>query len=264
MYRDAAVKGVFYPSDPDEIKRFVESYKVNNDANEAAKMVILPHAGYVFSGATAVKTLSEIRLPENIILMGPNHTGIGKNVAVYPSGKWETPFGDVAINDELSARFIEQGFESDKTAHAREHSLEVQMPLLKYFREDVNVVPITFKMIDYEACKYAARVIFETIKDRDDILLLISSDFNHFENLDVTNDKDSAAISKIMEMEPEGLLEVVIKKDISMCGVIPAVVGMLVVKKLGFSNVRLVEHTTSAEASGDTSKVVGYAGIIIS
>jgi len=262
MYRDAVVKGMFYPGDSGEIKRFIERCKIDT-ARQEAKMVIVPHAGYVFSGATAVKTLSEISLPANVILMGPNHTGMGKNIAVYPSGRWETPLGDVEINDEIATKLVEQGFEADVSAHAREHSLEVQMPLLKYFRNDVKVVPITFKMISYETCKYAANVIYEVIKGRKDILLIVSSDFNHFENLYVTNDKDSAAISKIMEMDDEGLLSVVVSKDISMCGVIPAVVGIQVVKKLGYSGVRLVEHTTSAEASGDTSKVVGYAGIIV-
>ncbi len=262
MYRDAVVKGMFYPGDSEEIKKFIESHKIDT-AKQETKMVIVPHAGYVYSGATAVKTLSKVRLPETVILMGPNHTGMGKNIAVYPSGKWETPLGDVEINDEIATKLVEEGFEADVTAHAREHSLEVQMPLLKYFRNDVKVVPITFKMIGYDTCKYAANAIYEVIKDRDDILLLISSDFNHYENLQVTNVKDSAAISKIMEMDPEGLLSVVIKKDISMCGVVPAVVGMYVVKKLGYSDVSLVEHTTSAEVSGDVSQVVGYAGIIV-
>lgn len=261
MFRDTVVEGLFYPSDKKKIISFIEANK-SGKAAEEAKMIIVPHAGYVFSGATAVKTISQIKLPQNIILLGPNHTGLGSKMSVYPGGRWSCPLGEVPVNEEMVEELVAQGFEADQVAHVKEHSLEVQLPILKYFREDVRVVPVAFKGLSFDDCKNAGKILGDLAKDFDS-MIVVSSDFNHFEDLETTNEKDFAAINRILELDSKGLYDTVIQKDISMCGIIPAVVALESLGNKENLKASLVEHTTSAEASGDASQVVGYAGIII-
>ncbi|WP_273267053.1 AmmeMemoRadiSam system protein B [Flexistipes sinusarabici] len=262
MYRDTVVSGLFYPSNKEKIISFIESNKSSETAQEA-KMIIVPHAGYVFSGATAVKTISRIKLPKNIILLGPNHTGAGGRIAVYPEGKWNCPLGDVPVNEDMVKKLIDKGFESDQLAHVKEHSLEVQLPILKYFRDDLNIVPIAFKGLGFEDCRNAGKVLKDLVSETDS-MIVVSSDFNHFEDLETTNEKDFDAINRILDLDSKGLYDTVLSRNISMCGIIPTVVALESLDNIENLKASLVEHTTSAETSGDASQVVGYAGIIIS
>jgi len=160
--------------------------------------------------------------------------------------------------------FEGEGFITDTLAHTREHSLEVQLPMIKYLKSDAVVTLLLFMHIGYEDCVVVAKRIFSAIKKvNKEFLIVVSSDFNHFEDENITNKKDAIAIEQILELNPEGLYEKVVKNSISMCGVIPCTVGLLIAKMLGCVSAVLVEHTTSANVTGDYNNVVGYAGIII-
>ncbi|MEF3254940.1 MAG: AmmeMemoRadiSam system protein B [Deferribacterales bacterium] len=262
MYREAVVSGYFYPDNAIQLKKFFNQYISSSKDN--AKIVIAPHAGYIYSGETAFKTLSSVNIPETVILLGPNHTGFGRKVSIYPEGEWETPFGDIIIDEDLIKTVISNGLTTDNMAHIKEHSLEVFMPMLKFLNNSVKVVPITLMHLSFSECQIVAEKLYNTIyKNIEKILLLVSTDFNHFENEDITQKKDMIAINEILMLDPEGLYNVVKDYNISMCGVIPCTIALLLAKKLNLTKAVLVEHTTSGKKSGDYSSVVGYAGIKI-
>lgn len=257
MHRQAAVAGVFYPADKKSVSSFIEAHAIKTDKVRAAG-VLVPHAGYVYSGATAVRTLSHIHIPDTVIVAGPNHTGAGPEISVFPEGFWQTPMGDVAMDGELIEKLTANSlFTKDIRAHRSEHSLEVILPILKYFNPDVKVVCITAKYLDIASVKKAA----DSIAACTDALFVISSDFNHFEDAETTELKDKAAIDKLMTMNAEGLYETVSDMRISMCGVVPACMGILYSRAKGALKPVFVEHTHSGEVNGDNSKVVGYAGL---
>lgn len=263
MFRKAVVSGYFYPESPSELEKFFsKSYPA--EVRDNPKMLISPHAGYIYSGEIAWKTLSSSNLPSKILLMGPNHTGLGAMVSVYPSGSWETPFGNLCVDSEIIDSLSKNGLNIDILAHIREHSLEVLAPMIKYLNGSASIVPITFMNISYEDCKRVAEKIYDGIKGvLDDLILIVSTDFNHFENEEVTNRKDQLAIKRILDLDHLGLYEDVKKYNISMCGVIPCTVGLLIAEKIGCKKGVLIEHATSAKSSGDYDRVVGYAGIKI-
>lgn len=257
MHRQAAVAGVFYPSDEESVIQFIEEYKQDVDPVNA-KAVLVPHAGYVYSGATAVRTLSHINIPDTVILIGPNHTGNGPAVSVFPEGSWSTPLGDVEMDRPLLEKLNEHPFfHKDVTAHAYEHSLEVILPILKYFNPDVKVVCITVKYISMNDLKAAAKHIASVF----DGLMVISSDFNHFEDAETTEKKDKMAIDKLTAMDAEGLYKIIAEENISMCGVIPASIGIEYSKAKNADDSVFIEHTHSGVINGDNNKVVGYAGL---
>jgi len=257
MRRQAAVAGAFYPSDAGSVKKFIEENQLDVQPEDAA-LVLVPHAGYIYSGGTAVRTLSNVNIPDTVILIGPNHTGAGPAISVYPDGSWGTPFGDVDVDGELVEKLCaDPMFTKDTSAHESEHSLEVILPLLKHYNQNVKVVCITVKYISYEDVKKAS----EHLSNVTDGLVVISSDFNHFENADVTERKDKLAIDRLMHMDAEGLYKIISEQRISMCGVIPACIGILYSIQREVSEAVFVEHTHSGFVNGDNNRVVGYAGL---
>ncbi|PLX68371.1 MAG: AmmeMemoRadiSam system protein B [Denitrovibrio sp.] len=257
MHRQSAVAGVFYPADAESVKNFIKKHSVENEKQQASA-VLVPHAGYVYSGATAVRTLSRITIPNTVILAGPNHTGAGPMISVYTAGSWHTPLGEVSMNEELIEKLTEHElFSKDVRAHVNEHSLEVILPILKYFNPDVKVVCITLKYLDIEDIKKAA----DHISECTDGLFVISSDFNHFEDSETTELKDKAAIDKLLKMDAEGLYSIVSDMRISMCGVVPSCTGILYALSKGADESVFIEHTHSGKVNGDNNKVVGYAGL---
>lgn len=261
MRRKTSVAGYFYPSEKEEIISFIQNNELHTEKSSACA-VIVPHAGYVYSGATAVRTLSQINIPDTVILIGPNHTGYGVSLSVWPEGEWETPLGDMKTDDEVIDRLCESGiFVRDTAAQVREHSLEVILPIIKYYNPQAKIVCITMKFASPEIFSEASDAINLAI-DGKKILLVISSDFNHFENTSVTEKKDTLAIESLLKMDETTLYNRILDYNISMCGVIPACIGLIYCKTRGCNEAILVEHTNSGAASGDFDRVVGYAGII--
>ncbi len=261
MFREAVVKNAFYPNNTDVLKEFFNKYSTKE--KKRAIGAICPHAGYIYSGKTAVKVLGGIKIPPRVIILSPNHTGVGKNVSVYAKGYWESPFGNVEI-DSVGADFLIKRdlFEKDIYAHLNEHSAEVMVPILKFFNQNVKIIPITLKYLSLNQCEILANGIYDFLLEFPDTLLLMSSDMNHFESADVSEKKDKLAIDKIVRMDADGLYNTVAKYSISMCGVIPVVIGLKTMLKCGKIIPEIIEYTNSGEVSGDFSSVVGYLGAV--
>lgn len=263
--RKPCVAGRFYPGTKNGLEESVEAFIV--DAQKVdAKVLISPHAGYMYSGATAGAVFSSANIPDRVILLGPNHTGSGPDASVMPYGSWEIPTGRVEVDEELATMVTEASplFQGDFEAHEMEHSLEVQLPFIHRMNPSAKIVPVTVMRASAKECEMMGRALAGVVtKAKGKTLILVSSDMNHYEPDTVTREKDLLAIEKMTALDAKGLLEVTGKKDITMCGVLPAAIAIFAAKTLGAKAGRLISHTTSGEASGDMASVVGYAGLII-
>jgi hypothetical protein len=271
MLRKACVAGRFYPGSASELDGVLRGYLAESPQGKPAKVkkaiaVIAPHAGYIYSGSVAGAVFSSIEIPDDIILIGPNHTGAGPRVSVMARGAWEMPFGRVEINEALAASLLTSSalFTEDTEAHLGEHSLEVELPFIHCRNKEVSFVPVTVMRADYRECASLGTAIAETISAYGkEVLIVVSSDMNHYESDSTTREKDGRAIELLLALDAAGLLERTKAEDISMCGVLPAAIAIEAAKKLGASASRLVKYATSGNVSGDLDHVVGYAGIII-
>ncbi|MBI5682297.1 MAG: AmmeMemoRadiSam system protein B [Deltaproteobacteria bacterium] len=264
--RKPAVAYQFYPGEPDQIKKMIREMVDEKVKKEDAIAIIAPHAGYVYSGRVAGSVYSHVRIPDNIILLGPNHTGLGDTVSVFAGGEWEMPFGGMTVNSELAHLLIEKShhFIDDSLAHMREHSLEVQLPFIHHFNPKASIVPVTIMHLGLNDCIEIGKAIAGVIREYEgDTLVVVSSDMNHYESHEITKKKDKKAIDRILALDYEGLLKTVSRDDISMCGAIPAAIAIITAKELGAAGARLIDYATSGQTSGDYNHVVGYAGIVI-
>lgn len=266
MSRKPCVAGRFYPQEPDALRENVSGFLDTGAVAQRARAVMSPHAGYVYSGAVAGAVFSSVIIPDEIVLIGPNHTGLGKNAAVMPSGAWQIPLGSMKVNGELAGMLIDSSelFSADAAAHQMEHSLEVQLPFLYQLNSSASIVPVTVMRADIAECEEMGLALAKVVAAcGKDVLIVISSDMTHYESEKSAKAKDKLAIARICALDAPGLLEITEKKDISMCGVIPAVIAIFAARKLGAKQARLVRYSTSGEASGDFAQVVGYAGMVI-
>lgn len=265
MIRTAHVAGQFYPKEHDELEASVIG-NLSVCTKEDALAIIVPHAGYIYSGKIAGSVYSRVEIPDNIILIGPNHTGLGTPVSIMCSGTWQTPLGDMEINETLANHLLDasSNLSEDETAHEKEHSLEVQLPFIYLLNPKATIVPISVMHTDFEECLEIGSAIAEVLTNNDEeVLMVLSSDMNHFESDEITWKKDQMAIDKVLDLDPEGLLTVTEAENISMCGVVPSAIGLVAAKALGAREAELTGHSTSGKTSGDMESVVGYAGIII-
>ncbi|GBE15469.1 MAG TPA: AmmeMemoRadiSam system protein B [Proteobacteria bacterium] len=265
--RQPAVSGQFYPGVDSILAEQVSSWLIDGVAEPGVSGAVIPHAGYVYSGAVAGETVSHLEVPGRVIILGPNHTGVGERISVFPSGAWSMPFGRLRVDEGLAGQIIDGigGARPDRMAHIREHSIEVQLPFL-YFRKKgpFTFVPITLSMLTEDECRDTGLALAGIIEGSDDdILIVASSDMTHYESDESARKKDSLAIERVLDLDPPGLLDVVRTHEISMCGIIPVAVMLYALIALGAVSARLVRYATSAEAGGDFSHVVGYAGIIV-
>ena len=263
--RKPTVAFQFYPGDPAELEKSVTGYMKEQD-REAVLGLIAPHAGYVYSGQVAGSVYASVIIPPDVILMGPNHTGYGEAAAVMISGEWEMPFGSIPINESLASLLVENShlLSSNSLAHAEEHSLEVQLPFIHHSNPQSTIVPITLMHLSYSDCNEIGTDMAKVLKKYPSkVLIAVSSDMNHYENQEVTNRKDKAAIDNILQLDPEALYHEVEEKSISMCGIIPATIALVACKELGATEVKLINYATSGDVTGDYNQVVGYAGMVI-
>ncbi|MGB9667539.1 MAG: AmmeMemoRadiSam system protein B [Thermosulfidibacteraceae bacterium] len=265
--RKPHVAGYFYPKDPIRLTEMIEKLLPSKaPIPKKAIAVISPHAGYVYSGYVAAETIANVLIPRDLIILGPNHTGLGAPLSIMAEGVWITPFGEIPINEELAQKILEKSryLENDSLAHIGEHSIEVQLPIIQYFRRDVTLVPIVVGTKNLEKLNDLANAITNAVKEYGrDVLLISSTDFTHYEPNKVAYEKDSYVIEAILKLDPVEMLERVIKKEVSMCGVMPTFVVLSSAIQLGATKAELVRYMTSGDITGDTSQVVGYSGIII-
>ncbi len=266
MARPPAVAGRFYPADPQALLEEVQRHLEQNAPKISAKGVIAPHAGFMYSGHVAGTVYSQIEIPETVVLIGPNHTGMGERIAVSSSGSWIMPFGDLEIDTHLAKMILEYlpiAGESED-AHRLEHSLDTQLPYLQYFRKQFRFVPICLMRLSFDECRMLARAIVKAVRFCErNVLIVASSDMTHYESHACASEKDRKAIDQILKMDPEGLFRTVEEEGITMCGVNPATVMLAACKELGATQAELVRYMTSGEVSGDMDQVVGYAGVVV-
>lgn len=266
MIRHPAVAGQFYPASPGDLDRMVKRYTRDVAEKFRARAVVVPHAGYVYSGAVAGEVFSTLALPERHVIFCPNHTGVGADAAIMTRGAWRMPWGDVPIDEALAARLLAASpvLEDDPSAHRGEHSLEVQLPFIHRFRDTFRIVPVALGRMSLDQCRALGETTAAVVRDDPSPPLIVaSSDMTHYEPDAVARRKDQRAIARILALDAEGLYRTVRSEGITMCGVIPATVALFAAVALGATSARLVKYATSADAGGDYGQVVGYAGLAI-
>jgi AmmeMemoRadiSam system protein B len=270
ILRHPAVAGRFYPGDPDDLRTEAEGYLSQSISGNTSPLkaigCIAPHAGYMYSGHVAGAVFASIEIPSLCIVMCPNHTGIGRALAVMTEGAWQTPLGEVPI-DAGFAHALQQRFpalQNDSAAHRAEHAAEVELPFLQLRQSSLRIVPIALGTSQFEVLEQLGLALADVVaQSRERVLLVASSDMNHYESDAVTRAKDHRAIERILTLDPRGLFDVVTQQDISMCGFGPAVAMLTAARKLGAKSAELVKYATSGDVSGDREMVVGYAGIVV-
>ncbi len=284
LIRPTHVAGTFYDKNASTLGAYIDQSllsekKHTNTAPHDVHMVLLPHAGHFYCGHVIAKTLAQVRLPRRLVILCPNHTGIGKALSVwYPSGQkvlegaWQTPLGDVPIDIPLAEALLQSvqdgvPFEANIDAHAREHSIEVILPFLQKSVSNLSIVPVAVGTSDFGVLMKAGLALGEIVKklqaQGEDVGIIVSSDMHHFSEHEITLALDKLALEALVEFDPKKLYQVVQDNKISMCGVYPAIIALYACKVLGGQCCKLVNHTTSYEKGGDASKVVVYAGLFV-
>ncbi|NTV14823.1 MAG: AmmeMemoRadiSam system protein B [Desulfobulbaceae bacterium] len=269
MIRKPAVADQFYPGDARQLAATIKALTPPVLATEqtAALAVVAPHAGYIYSGQTAAETFARVQVPANIVILGPNHHGLGAPLAIMSEGSWSLPLGAVPINttlSELIKRHVPLARE-DSSAHRHEHSLEVQLPFLQTARANISLSPLVVSQPSYPLCREIGQGLARAIKEFGrPVLMVASTDMTHYQPRAVANRQDHLALARITALDPKGLYHTVLTHGITMCGFIPTTITLLAALELGATKAELISYSDSGAASGDTDRVVGYAGLIIS
>ena len=276
--REPSVAGTFYEAEPTSLRSRIEwcfKHKlgpakipvVNKMGRRDIVGLIAPHAGYVYSGPIAAhgySALAEDGCVDVVVILGPNHHGIGAPIAVYPEGVWKTPLGEVSIAKEVVRTLMERAgiVEDDEEAHLLEHSIEVQLPFLQYiYGDNFSLVPITMYLQTPEASMELGRALAKTLEGVNSVIIA-STDFSHYEYHEVAKRKDEKAIESIIEMKPKELYNRVLEEDITMCGYGPVMALLYALKETSRVKAELLKYATSGDITGDYSSVVGYASIV--
>ena len=268
MIRFPAVAGRFYPDDPAELRKALDSLLAANIEKKKTRALacLVPHAGYVYSGRVAGEVYHRVEIPSRVILLGPRHYPRGAPMAILSRDGWETPLGLAPIDAPLAGKIARACplLREDDVAHSAEHSLEVQLPFLQRLAPWFAFVPIVMASVPIADLEALGRALAEVIRaEPEPILIVASSDMNHYEPDDVTRVKDRKAIDTILALEPRELFDTVRNEHISMCGYGATVAMLIAARALGATRAELVRYATSGEVNGDMREVVGYAGIII-
>jgi AmmeMemoRadiSam system protein B len=267
MERSPAVAGLFYPAEPGSLRRTVAQCldEIVDDA-PAPVAVLVPHAGYVYSGRTAGRVYAAITVPRQVVLLGPNHTGQGPPASVWSGGSWRTPLGSVPVDRDtaLALAAAHPRLQEDESAHLQEHALEVQVPFLQTRCPGVCLVPVCLADCGLSELLAMGRALAGVLRRRGGRwLIVISSDMTHFASREEARRQDRLALDRLEALDAAGLYATVREHRISMCGVVPAVVGLAAAAALGAVGARLVDYTCSGDVTGDDSDVVAYAGMTI-
>jgi AmmeMemoRadiSam system protein B len=268
MIRLPAVAGRFYPDDPERLRADVDSFLASGGKEKKVRACacLVPHAGYMYSGKVAGEVYGRLDVPARVILLGPRHFPRGAPLAILSEGAWQTPLGMASI-DRLLAEKIVRAFpllREDAVAHSAEHSLEVQLPFLQRLAPSFAFVPIVIGPAQWEPLEALGHALASVIAaEREPILLIASSDMNHYESDSVTRVKDSKAIDRILALDARELFDTVRDERISMCGYAAAVAAVIAARELGATEAELVRYATSGDVNGDMQEVVGYAGMVM-
>jgi hypothetical protein len=266
MIRPPAVAGQFYSSNPNELAQAVDAFLSPQVEKKRALGCVVPHAGYMYSGHVAGALYSTLEIPTRLILIGPRHFPRGESLAILSEGSWTTPLGEAKIDSALAAELKHEvpRVREDMVAHEKEHSLEVQIPFLQRIRGDFQFVPIVLGTDRYGVLEELGHAVGKVAAaQREPVLVVASSDMNHYESDAITRVKDERAIARVLALDPRGLYDTVRAEEITMCGIAAAVVMLVAVRDMGATNAELARYATSGDINGDRDRVVGYAGIVI-
>jgi len=271
MIREPAVAGQFYPATETEVDAALDALIRPTSPRRKAIAVVCPHAGWTYSGQTAGLIYSNVEIPDRVILVGPNHHGIGSRYAVYSSGAWHTPVGDVPIAEPLASTLLDncELLAEDTKAHAQEHSLEVQLPMLLRANPNVRIVPVLIgggwpaSGGRSDLRQIGAAIALAVQEYGKPVLLLASTDLNHYEDQETSKIKDKLVLDAVVHLDEDALMDRVIDVEVSMCGVASTYIVLHGAKKLGAKRAELLDYRTSGDVSGDFSKVVGYGAVVI-
>ncbi len=264
--RRPAVAGFFYPDRPEAVEAELDRLIEHVEPKTAARAIVVPHAGWIYSGRVAGAVYGRVALPRLAVLLGPNHTGFGPWGSIMTRGSWAIPGGGLPIAQSLGNAILNacRELEEDERAHAREHALEVQLPFLRRLRPEIEFVPITLMKTDLAFCLAVGAAVAKVVTAwPEPVLMVASTDLNHYESQSVSNQKDRKAIDAILSLSPERLHRIVREHQISMCGIAPTTALLSALAETGAREATLVKYQTSGDVSGDTERVVGYCGIII-
>jgi AmmeMemoRadiSam system protein B len=267
MVRLPAVAGRFYPSDPAELSAQIREYLASENGLTVrnVKACLVPHAGLMYSGHVAGAVFSRIRIPKKVVILGVSHRRPSSPAAIISDGAWRTPLGDAEIDHELAERLMVACplLTEDAMAHSKEHSLEVEIPFLQILNPGFRFVPIALGTAHFETLVSVGEAIGRVLAaEQQEVLLVTSSDLNHYEDDATTRVKDGKAIEQLLRMDARSLYDVCRKEEISMCGLGPAVAMLTVLQLLKASKAELIRYATSADRAGDPFAVVGYAGMV--
>jgi len=270
ILRHPAVAGRFYPGDPDDLRTEAQEYLSQSVSSDASPLKAIgcmaPHAGYMYSGHVAGAVFANIEIPRLCVVMCPNHTGMGRALAIMSEGSWETPLGEVPLDAEFAHALLQRfpPLHNDSAAHRAEHAAEVELPFLQLRQPNLEIVPIALGTGQFEVLEQLGLALADVVaRCKEPVLIVASSDMNHYESDAVTRAKDHRAIERILTLDPRGLFDVVTQQDISMCGFGPAVAMLTAARQLGAKSAELVKYATSGDVSGDREMVVGYAGVVV-
>ena len=275
--RKAAVAGAFYAGGAEELRQQIEGcYRhplgpgtLPGKPEEGARHIIglvSPHAGYMYSGPVAAHGFLELASetePGVVVIMGPNHRGMGASIALSQEEEWQTPLGSVRVDREVGGKIISESrwAQWDDLAHRFEHSIEVQLPFLQYiYGGKFRIVPIAMLRQDLDTSQDLGQAIASALKDKKG-LIIASTDFTHYEPQSSANRKDRLALEAILNLDPKQLETTVATHNISMCGCGPVMAMLIATKLLGANKARLLRYATSGDVVGDYSAVVGYASV---
>jgi len=272
--REPAVAGAFYPDTAEaltgEIAALLKRARAPVPGERCPKALIAPHAGYVYSGPIAANAYARLAAARGritrVVLLGPVHRVAVDGLALPGTQGLRTPLGVVPVDME-AVRAIESlpQVVVSPEAHAREHSLEVQVPFLQILAGDLRFAAICVGTVDLASLEELGHALARAIQSsKEPVLIVASSDMNHFESAEVNKRKDDLAIEQVVTIDPEGLHRVVCEEDISMCGFAPAVGALVCCRDMGAKKGHLVRYAHSGEVTGDCNEVVSYAGMVIS
>lgn len=265
MKRKPSVAGYFYPGKAEELKKMIERMVDLESEKKKAICVVSPHAGFVYSGPVAGAVFSSVLLPDRFVILGPSHRNVESRIGIMKEGIWETPLGDIPVDAQLAELIMKNSdaITEDNAAHFNEHSLEVQLPFIQFFKKNISIVPLCISYYSsFEELKELGTSISLGIKAvKENVMIVASTDMSHYVDHNVAKKKDFMAIEKILQLDAKGLYNVVHRQDISMCGFQPTTSALFASKELGAKTATLIKYQTSGDITGDHHEVVGYAGI---
>jgi AmmeMemoRadiSam system protein B len=266
MVRNPTVHGNFYPGSKNILTEELGKYIPVVENKKKVIGLVSPHAGYIFSGGCAGKGFAAVEVPDIVIILGVNHYGYGHPFAVDGHDSWKTPLGEAEVHKELREKLVKDSeiFGIDSNASIKEHSLEVQVPFIQYRNPEAKILPITVAGGDVQRLMTAGKEIAALIKEnKDDVLMVASTDMSHYISVDRAREKDKKAIDKILQLDPEGLYNTVLMERISMCGAASTTIMLSAALELGAQKAEVIDYTNSGTVMGDYSRVVAYLSMIV-